>query len=76
MLSDVGLGPQGDGLALRAWVIERCPGTPVVVMSGLPSDLLAQRYEGSTRVPILRKPFTADELAAAISAALEAASDA
>jgi signal transduction histidine kinase/ActR/RegA family two-component response regulator/HAMP domain-containing protein len=76
VLSDVGLGPQGDGLSLRTWVLEHCPGTPVVVMSGLPSDLLAQRYEGSTRVPILRKPFTADELAAAVSAALEAASDA
>jgi signal transduction histidine kinase/CheY-like chemotaxis protein len=72
VLSDVGLGPEGDGLSLQAWVKSHKPGIPVVLMSGLPSDLLAHRYAVTPQTQVLRKPFSADELGEALVGALAA----
>ena len=72
VLSDVGLGPEGDGLSLQAWVKSHKPGIPVVLMSGLPSDLLAHRYAVTPQTQVLRKPFSADELGEALAGALAA----
>ena len=72
VLSDVGLGPEGDGLSLQAWVKAHKPGIPVVLMSGLPSDLLAHRYAVTPQTQVLRKPFSAAELGEALAGALAA----
>jgi len=72
VLSDVGLGPQGDGLSLQAWVRSAKPGVPVVLMSGLPSDLLAHRYAVTPQTQVLRKPFSATDLREALASALAA----
>jgi signal transduction histidine kinase/CheY-like chemotaxis protein/HAMP domain-containing protein len=72
VLSDVGLGPEGDGLSLQAWVKSHKPGIPVVLMSGLPSDLLAHRYAVTPQTQVLRKPFSAEELGEALAGALVA----
>ncbi len=72
VLSDVGLGPEGDGLSLQAWVNSHKPGIPVVLMSGLPSDLLAHRYAVTPQTHVLRKPFSAEELGEALVGALAA----
>jgi PAS domain S-box-containing protein len=65
LLSDVILGPgaRGTELAQRARVLQ--PGLAVLLMSGYAGD--AQAPEG---VPLLRKPFTREQLAQAIVAAL------
>jgi signal transduction histidine kinase len=69
LLSDVGLGPGGDGLSLMHAAQRLHPASRVLLMSGLPSDLLAHRY-GAPALRILRKPFLASELAQAVAAAL------
>ncbi|MES2251906.1 MAG: ATP-binding protein [Pseudomonadota bacterium] len=70
VLSDVGLGPGGDGLQLKEDVRRLYPGTAVVLFSGLPSDLLARRYAVPPHTRILRKPFLTGELLQAIAQAL------
>jgi CheY-like chemotaxis protein len=60
LLSDVVLGPglSGDQVAMHAR--EQRPGLPVLLMSGY-----APARE-ATSLPLLRKPFTREQLAAAI----------
>ncbi|PBI86935.1 Blue-light-activated protein [Variovorax boronicumulans] len=70
VLSDVSLGPGGDGLQLMRDVQRLYPRTAVVLISGLPSDLLAHRYAVPPRTRILRKPFLTADLVRAIAQAL------
>ncbi len=70
VLSDVSLGPGGDGLQLMRDVHRLYPDTAVVLISGLPSDLLARRYAVPPNTRILRKPFLTAELIQAIARAL------
>lgn len=70
VLSDVGLGPGGDGLQLARDVHRLYPDTAVVLISGLPTDLLARRYAVPTDTRILRKPFLTDALVQAVAHAL------
>lgn len=70
VLSDVSLGPGGDGLQLMRDVHRLFPRIPVVLISGLPSDLLARRYAVPPNTRILRKPFLNGELIQAIAQAL------
>lgn len=72
LLSDVGLGTGDDGLKLMRIARGLRPALRGLLMSGLPSDLLARRYGVAPAQPILRKPFLASELAEAASAALQA----
>jgi len=71
VLSDVLLTGSRRGPEVVADLLERRPGVPVIYMSGYPS----QRYDGRSlagaRVPLLRKPFTASELAQRVRAALD-----
>ncbi|MCR6476920.1 PAS-domain containing protein [Variovorax sp. ZS18.2.2] len=71
LLSDVGLGTDDDGLRLMRIAQRLRPALRGLLMSGLPSDLLARRYGVAPAQPILRKPFLADELSEAASAALK-----
>jgi len=61
LLSDVVLGPglRGTELAVRACAAQ--PGLPVLLMSGYAADA-----EAPPGVPLLRKPFTREQLAQAV----------
>ncbi len=63
VLADVVLGPGMDGLALRRRLAADPGAPPVVLMSG----------HGDGRDDVLRKPFTATQLLAALGAALAGA---
>jgi CheY-like chemotaxis protein len=65
LLSDVVLGPglRGDQLATQVRSQQQ-PALPVLLMSGYAQDVQATPW------PLLRKPFTREQLAAAIVAAL------
>ncbi len=69
LLSDVLMpGMNGPDLVRRVQALR--PGTPVLLMSGYYGDDLPDSPSLALSVPLLRKPFTRDELAAAVAAAL------
>ncbi len=70
LLSDVGLGTDEDGLSLMREVERLCPNLPILLMSGLPSDLLARRYGVPPATRVLRKPFMDWELTEAVRSVL------
>ncbi|WP_136442938.1 PAS-domain containing protein [Pacificoceanicola onchidii] len=59
ILSDISLEGDETGLAL----IDRLPGTPLRLMTSLPSDH-PHHIEARAHVPVLRKPFSAEGLTA------------
>jgi signal transduction histidine kinase/CheY-like chemotaxis protein len=61
--------PQLSGFALAHRIEELRPGTSILFVTGYAG---AERPEGLERHPILRKPFAAGELAAAVATLLEA----
>ncbi len=65
LLSDVVLGPglRGTELAQRARELQ--PGLPVLLMSGYPADA-----DAPADVPLLRKPFTREQLGRAVGGVL------
>ncbi len=67
VVTDINLGAGMDGLAFARAARERCPGLPVVFISG--------RYEGvrgmTARERFLPKPFSTPALLQAIAAVLE-----
>ncbi len=79
LFSDITLGPGLDGLALAERAQALQPGLPVLLTSGY-SKYLTGSGPGSDgpslRWPVLRKPYTQDELAAAIAASMAAPSSA
>lgn len=72
VLSDVMLGSGLRGTELAARVRRQSPGTALLLMSGYAADLLAAEQPALQDVPLLRKPFSREGLAAAIAAALGA----
>ena len=66
LLSDIVM-PRMDGRALQRAGRQRFPKVPILLMSGYEAD--STREEG----PILKKPFTAVELARAVREALDRA---
>jgi CheY-like chemotaxis protein len=66
LLTDINM-PAMDGISLGREVVNRFPGTVVVLMSG-GHDALHRGPELSRSI-LLRKPFTAQALAAALDAA-------
>jgi CheY-like chemotaxis protein len=65
LLTDVRMPGSPNGLELAEWVGVHRPGTRVLVQTGY-SELPTGRFA------VLRKPFTPDELAAALAAVLAA----
>ncbi len=63
--------PELNGLEVAAMVSVARPETVVVMMTGDPTALAGA--EASAPGPVLRKPFTTDELLAAVAQALAAA---
>jgi PAS domain S-box-containing protein len=70
VLSDVMLGSGMRGTELAARLRRQHPGTALLLMSGYAADLLALEQPALQDVPLLRKPFSREGLAAAIAAAL------
>ncbi|QPF74128.1 PAS domain S-box protein [Roseateles sp. DAIF2] len=70
VLSDVMLGTGMRGTELAARLRERHPGSALLLMSGYAADLLAAEQPALQDIPLLRKPFSREALAAAIAAAL------
>jgi NO-binding membrane sensor protein with MHYT domain/CheY-like chemotaxis protein len=69
VLTDIVL-PGRSGLELASFIRETFPALPVVLMTGFTKDLEKKRELG---FPVLRKPFTIEELAAALGARPEVA---
>jgi signal transduction histidine kinase/ActR/RegA family two-component response regulator len=62
--------PRMGGAELYEWLASHAPGTPVLVCTAYRPDETALRLE-SARLPILRKPYDADELLTAVRALLD-----
>jgi CheY-like chemotaxis protein len=58
-----------EGLALIREAKQRCPGLPVIVLSGWPEDIYGQPEEQFVST-VLQKPFTTARLRSAIRTAL------
>ena len=71
LVSDVALGPGMRGTELANLASARWNGMAVVLMSGYSSDLLAVHNGVQPAWPLLRKPCSRDELAAALVQALQ-----
>ncbi|MFT3804778.1 MAG: ATP-binding protein [Burkholderiaceae bacterium] len=71
LLTDIALGAGGSGLDLARHAQRHLPSLSVVVMSGFPD----QTPGAASDAPLLRKPFTRAELAAAMMRSLQSASD-
>jgi len=69
VLSDIVM-PGKSGLDLASYVRDHHPGLPVVLMTGFTKDTAKKRELGC---PVLRKPFTIEELAAVLEAVQGAA---
>ncbi len=67
LLSDVALGAGMRGTALARQARARRPGLPVLLMSGYSTELLAADRDELPEAELLRKPYTREELAAAIA---------
>ncbi len=73
LLTDVELGQGMKGTALANQVHERHPALAILLCSGYSQNLNDERLQELERWPLLRKPFSKGELAAAMRQALAAA---
>ncbi|WP_284617823.1 PAS domain S-box protein [Aquabacterium humicola] len=70
LLTDIALGAGMRGTQLATEAQQRFPDLPVLLMSGYSSDLLASTGAKPPPWELLRKPYTREQLAAAIARAL------
>jgi PAS domain S-box-containing protein len=70
MIADVVL-PAMSGPDLAVELLRRRPGTPVLFVSGYADEAIEQRTRGAAGGDLLRKPFTAAELAERLRAAID-----
>ncbi|MDH4248762.1 MAG: PAS domain S-box protein, partial [Deltaproteobacteria bacterium] len=59
--------PRLGGLEVCREIRSRCPGIPVIFLTGHIPDDMSQALEDEIRAPILKKPISADDLVAIIS---------
>jgi two-component system, cell cycle sensor histidine kinase and response regulator CckA len=64
--------PEVNGVDLVRLIRERWNGPAILFMSGYPAEVLAREGLKNLRVQFLAKPFTRDELLAAVGRALDA----
>jgi PAS domain S-box-containing protein len=69
LLSDIALGAGMRGTALAAWAQQRYPALGVLLMSGFSAELLDADRDSPPGWELLRKPYSRDELARAVSRA-------
>jgi CheY-like chemotaxis protein len=67
LVSDVMLGPGGDGIALWHRIARDWPQQRVVLSSGLPPEVHAQRSDWPATAAFLPKPFTRKSLEALLA---------
>jgi len=67
LLSDIALGAGMRGMQLAAAAQQQLPQLAVLLMSGYSADLLQADREAPASWELLRKPFTRDQLAAAVA---------
>jgi CheY-like chemotaxis protein len=72
LLTDIALGAGIRGTELAARVNELSPRTAILLMSGFSSELLDADRDSPPTWELLRKPFSREELAAAIANAMRA----
>ncbi len=72
LVTDV-MMPWLDGKSLAAMARKRLPALPVLYVSGSPADVLAAGGLLDGDIPLLEKPYSADELALAIRAVIDSA---
>ncbi|GGK83062.1 response regulator [Mangrovihabitans endophyticus] len=70
LVADLGL-PGSSGAELARVIGELRPGIGVVYISGLPADIAADKGLIDPGATLVKKPFTADSLTAAVRAALD-----
>jgi CheY-like chemotaxis protein len=70
LLSDVVM-PHMSGIELGRRVDDGYPQTKVLYMSGYSNNVLSSREAGGPYLAVIPKPFTSDELLAAVRAALD-----
>jgi CheY-like chemotaxis protein len=71
LLTDIALGPGMRGTQLAAQAQQRFPDMAVLLMSGFSSELLEADRDSPPAWELLRKPYTREELAQAISRVIE-----
>jgi CheY-like chemotaxis protein len=71
LVTDVIL-PDRPGPELAQALVRRCPGLPVLLMSGYGHEELERRGEVALPYPLLPKPFTPADLVRAVRACIEA----
>ena len=67
VLSDITM-PGTNGHQLTGWIAAHYPATRILLMSGFDFD--ADKYPDSDRRQVLKKPFSQDEVLAAVDEAL------
>jgi DNA-binding response OmpR family regulator len=70
LVSDVHM-PGIDGIALAGQAIEASPAIRVLFMSGFPEELERARSVKAVRLAVLSKPFTLEQVRAAVRALLD-----
>ncbi len=70
VIADVWM-PDQDGLGFLTLLSRSHPGLPVLMFSGYPTEELVSRSLGLRAAGFLAKPFTPEELLAAVRAALK-----
>ena len=66
VLSDVVMPGGMSGFDLANWMLEKTPQLPVLLTSGFAEEIAKAEEHGLGHIEILRKPYTGDELAAAL----------
>ncbi len=69
VIADVWM-PEQDGLSFLAQVSRSHPGLPILIFSGFPTEELVSRSLSLKAAGFLAKPFTPEELLAAVRRAL------
>lgn len=62
VLSDVDFGGQPTGVELMRQIAQHYPALPRILMSGLPVEILLERFGLDPNTPLLPKPFTLAQL--------------
>ena len=70
LLTDMTM-PRMSGLDLATRIAGRCPGLPIVFMSGYTEDPVPAGHIGESPTTFIQKPFSLDVLASAVRQALD-----
>jgi PAS domain S-box-containing protein len=72
LFTDVVMPGEMDGRALGCWAQQERPGIKVLLVSGFHQEADAEEIRGPVSLPLLRKPYSKEQLQAAVEALLHA----